>query len=75
MAIKLYTTNDVKALLGYDHNTVRRQLAEGKIDCITAQGEEYMTKQQLIDFTATTAFAIQRKTDKYIALIKKYYNA
>lgn len=71
----MLTANDVEALLGYDHNTVRRWLAEGKIDRIIAQGEEYIAKQWLITFTATTAFAIQRKTEKHIVLIKKYYNA
>lgn len=34
-----------------------------------------MAKQWLIYFTVTTNFAIQRKTDKHIELIKKYYNA
>ena len=32
----MLTANDVATLLGYDHNTVRRWLAEGKIHRITA---------------------------------------
>ncbi len=71
----MLTADDVATLLGYDHNTVRRWLSEGKIHRITAQGEEYIAKQWLIDFTSTTAFAIQRKSEKHITLIKKYYNA
>lgn len=70
----MLTANDVATLLGYDHNTVRRWLAEGKIHRITAQGEEYIAKQWLIAFTSTTAFAIQRKSEKHIDLIEKYYN-
>ena len=71
----MLTANDIANLLGYDHNTVRRWLAEGKIERIIAQGDEYIAKQWVIDFTATTAFGIQRKSEKHIELIKRYYNA
>ena len=68
------TALQASRLIHVSKNTIHAAINEGKLIAYAYRGKRLISKADFIDYlAATTAFTIQRKTEKHIALIRKDY--
>lgn len=69
----LLLTNDIGRITGYNKHTIQRWISEKRLQSVWTQTQLITTKTWLIDFYCEDAYAIVRKSDTHIDLMKRYY--
>lgn len=62
------------ALTGYSKNTLHKWVNEKKLNAVYAQNLLLIPKEWLVEYYCCVAYKIQRKSQKHLDLLKKYYN-
>ena len=68
------TVNRTATLTGYHKNTIQKWIYHKKLKALNTQNLLIIPKEWLIDYYCCVAYAIQRKSQKHLDLLKKYYN-
>lgn len=69
----LLLSKDMGRITGYDRHTIQRWFVEKRVRSVWTQNQLISTKTWLIDFYCEDAYAIVRKSDTHIDLMKRYY--
>ena len=69
----LLLSKDMGRITGYDRHTIQRWFVEKRVRSVWTQNQLISTKTWLIDFYCEDAYAIVRKSDIHIELMKRYY--
>lgn len=69
----LLLSKDLGRITGYDRHTIQRWFVEKRVRSVWTQNQLISTKTWLIDFYCEDAYAIVRKSDTHIDLMKRYY--
>ena len=69
----LLLSKDMGRITGYDRHTIQRWFIEKRVRSVWTQNQLISTKTWLIDFYCEDAYAIVRKSDAHIDLMKRYY--
>ena len=69
----LLLSKDMGRITGYDRHTIQRWFVEKRLRSVWTQSQLISTKTWLIDFYCEDAYAIVRKSDTHIELMKRYY--
>ena len=68
------TVKRTTILTGYHKNTIQKWIYQKKLKSIYAQNVVIISKEWLIDYYCCVAYKIQRKSQKHLDLLKKYYS-